>query len=80
MAKIQGQAALERELESSVKEDRGTRDIVEATKSDEGSGLKPLPAWPDCEYSCGKLTHIWPDSGNKEKIWPLCPVWSSTKS
>ena len=33
-----------------------------------------LPEWPDCKVSCNQTRHIYPDSGNRERIWPPCPL------
>mmetsp|Transcript_5815 Transcript_5815/g.18761 ORF Transcript_5815/g.18761 Transcript_5815/m.18761 type:complete len:211 (-) Transcript_5815:619-1251(-) len=36
-----------------------------------------LPEWPDCEYACNESRRIFPDSGNRDRVWPDCPHGSS---
>ena len=35
--------------------------------------LERLPEWPACKVACNLTRSIYPDSGNREKVWPLCP-------
>ena len=31
-----------------------------------------LPDWPDCVHACNQTQHIYPESGNQERVWPAC--------
>ena len=33
-----------------------------------------LPDWPDCVHACNQTQHIYPESGNQERVWPACPA------
>ena len=37
------------------------------------AGGERLPKPPSCVHSCNPTAHIYPDSGNKRRIWPECP-------
>lgn len=37
------------------------------------AGGERLPEPPSCVHSCNPTAHIYPDSGNKRRIWPECP-------
>ncbi|CAK0818378.1 unnamed protein product, partial [Prorocentrum cordatum] len=39
----------------------------------DGRGCVELPAFPDCEHSCGRRRCLASGSGNTERVWPACP-------